>query len=178
MALALTNLSDQPMPAGLGFHPFFARTAATRYRGLHRGEWHNSADCLPETLVLRESPHDWWQGSTVGARSVDTVYVQRDGPLSIDWPDRGLKLVMTPSANLAFTALYTPRGEDWFCVEPVSHMTDAVNRDGEGSGLVWLPPGETLSASLSLAVAQTGAVFAAPRAMRSGDGPVTRSSRS
>ena len=28
--------------------------------------------------------------------------------------------------------VYTPPGEDFFCVEPVSHMTDAINRmDGD-----------------------------------------------
>ena len=41
--------------------------------------------------------------------------------------------------------VYTPPGRGYFCVEPVTHMTDAINRmDVAGHGLRVLAPGETL----------------------------------
>ena len=49
--LALSNLAAEPMPAGLGFHPYFPRNSATRYLGLHRGEWQNDAEGLPVALA-------------------------------------------------------------------------------------------------------------------------------
>jgi aldose 1-epimerase len=153
MVLSLTNLADAPMPAGLGFHPYFPRTDRTYIRAMHRGEWQNDADCLPRHLDLRSEPRDWWEGKAVGARVVDTVYTGREGPLVIDWLERGLELTLVPSANLPFTVVYTPPGEDFFCVEPVSHMTDAVNWDGPDSGLVWLECDESLTVGLKLSVA-------------------------
>jgi aldose 1-epimerase len=152
LTLSLTNHGDTPMPAGLGIHPYFPRDAETLYHGLHRGEWTNTPDCLP--LSLEEQPHaiDWWHGAPVGDRTVDTAYTGRAGPLTLGWPDRDLALTITPSDNLGCTVVYTPHGEDYVCVEPVSHITDAVNRDGD-TGLAWLAPGETMVASIRFAIA-------------------------
>lgn len=151
MTLGITNLGDTPMPVGLGFHPYFPRTATTRYHGLHRGEWHNTADCLPVELDLRGSAIDWWEDAPASARAVDTAYVGREGPLTIEWPERQLGLTLTPSDLLGTTVVYTPADADFFCVEPVSHATDAHNRDpGE---LVWLEPGQSTGVSLTLRAA-------------------------
>jgi aldose 1-epimerase len=155
ITLSLTNLGATPMPTGLGFHPYFPRTDKTIYRAKHRGEWLNDHDCLPRHLNLGPEPRDWWEGEAVGTRVVDTVYIGREGPLIIGWPERGLQLTIEPTANLPFTAIYSPPGADFFCVEPVSHMTDAVNRDRPDNGLVWLECGETLTVGITLSVAVT-----------------------
>ena len=145
--LSVRNDSDDPMPAGLGFHPYFPRTAETRYLGLHRGEWVNSADFLPLELDLRPDPVDWWDGQPVCTRSVDTVYTGRTGPLEIDWPDRNLRVTMACSDELAHTVVLSPAGQDYFCAEPVTNMTDAFNRPG----LQLLGSGSCLRVSLGLA---------------------------
>jgi aldose 1-epimerase len=153
MTLSLTNEAVEPMPAGLGFHPYFPCTEATVYHGLHRGEWQTSSAGLPVTLVERAGTVDWWRGAPVGTRNVDTVYVGREGPLSLTWPDRALKLTMHPSPALRFTVVYTPPGQEFVCIEPVSHMTDAINRqDHSDNGLIWLAPGESLTVSVILTV--------------------------
>lgn len=146
MRLAATNESDEAMPLGLGFHPYFPRDPDTRYRGLHRGEWRNDADCIPLSLDLRDAPRDWWGGAPVGARPVDTVYAGRAGPLEIGWPSRNLSLRLDCSEALTDTVVYTPARADFFCVEPVSNATDAFNR-GEGR---MLEPGATMEVSVRL----------------------------
>lgn len=154
-ALSLTNLSDQPMPAGIGFHPYFPRTAATRYHGLHRGEWQNDADCLPQRLVEYADARDWWNGAPVGTRIVDTVYSGSHPEHRIDWPDRGLAVRMHCSPVFASSTILVPE-EDWFCVEPVSHHTNAVNLRGVAVGPVELTPGESLAGSFTLGVIGRG----------------------
>ena len=140
--LSLCNHSDTPMPAGLGLHPYFPCDAQTRYFGLHCGEWQTGDDGLPLALQNVGRPVDWWQAQPVQTRVVDTVYTGRKGPQTITWPDRALVLTITPDAQLAFTVVYTPGDAGYFCVEPVTHATDAHNRDpGE---LQWLNPGETM----------------------------------
>ena len=148
-SLSLRNLSDTPMPAGLGLHPYFPRTDRTIYRGLHRGEWQTAEDGLPIALVERDTPVDWWQGAPAASRYVDTVYSKRDGPLVIQWPDRALEVVMSPTSALSTTVVYTPQGADYLCVEPVTHATDAVNRDSAEDAMRTLAPAETLEVAVS-----------------------------
>ena len=157
--LSLTNLGDTPMPAGLGFHPYFPRNGETLYCGMHHGQWRTSADGLPLVLDSRGAAIDWWGGQPVGSRLVDTLYTGREGPLAVLWPERGIALEIAPSDNLGCTVVYTPPGADYFCVEPVSHMTDAINRPDGGDAMPMLGPGDTLSAAVrySLTPAMTQA---------------------
>ncbi len=146
--LSLRNASDQPMPAGLGVHPYFPRTPQTRLIARHNGEWQTAADGLPITLHRVDQPVDWWQGQPVGTRAVDTVYTGRAGEITVIWPERGLQLTIAPSPNLPCTVIYTPANADFFCVEPVSHATDAINRPDQADPMQWLTPGETLEATV------------------------------
>jgi aldose 1-epimerase len=151
MSLQVRNDGDTPMPAGLGFHPYLPRNALTRYCGLHRGEWSTSEAGLPLTHVERKKAIDWWDGKPVDKRIVDTVYSGRRGDLHIIWPDRRIELRLKPSLILDYTVIYVPKGADYFCVEPVSHMTDAVNSSHRPTGMRWLKPGETLYADMAMA---------------------------
>ncbi len=151
--IAVTNCADTAMPAGIGVHPWFSCNATTQYRGLQGGEWQNGADGLPATLQTMPASVDWWHGKPVMTRTVDTCFTGRDGALGIVWPERGLSLAIFPSERLGFTHVYVPPDVGYFCVEPVSHMPDAINRAGE-TGLVWLAPGATLSAQVDFRVSR------------------------
>ena len=51
--------------------------------------------------------------------------------------------------------IYIPPGQDYFCVEPVSHANDGFNlaaRGVAGTGVRVLQPGETLRGSLRFTV--------------------------
>jgi aldose 1-epimerase len=89
---------------------------------------------------------DRWEGAPVGSRTVDAAYGERAGPLEVVWPDRSLVLGNQLSAELSFTHVYTLLEAEFFCVEPVSQIPDAVNRAErrERTGLRWLGPGERL----------------------------------
>ena len=149
IALSVTNLAEEAMPAGLGFHPYFPCDAETTYLGLHRGEWTTGDDGLPLRLAMRDHPHDWWEGAAIGTRNVDTVYAGRHGKLVLTWPGQGRRVTITPSANLPCTVVYAPAGEGFFCVEPVSHPTDAINRT-DRPGLRSLEPGEIMTAHMAI----------------------------
>ena len=149
-ALGVTNLSDEAMPAGLGFHPYFPRTEQTVMHALYEGEWQTDSACIPIHLDEREQARDWWDGQPVDTRHVDTVYTVREGDMEIRWPDRGIGARLCPSDDLPFTTVYVPEGEDYFCVEPVSHMTDAFNRDRPDSGMRVLAPGESWTVSMRI----------------------------
>ena len=57
-------------------------------------------------------------------------------------------------ASLPYLVVYTPPERDYFCVEPVSHVSNAIHMaEPAAHGLVALAPGATLEASLRLDVA-------------------------
>jgi aldose 1-epimerase len=144
--VSLRNDGMTPMPAGLGIHPYFPRTGASIGLAVD-GRWEVDECCLPTHWSAMESLPDW-----LGGDAIDHVFTGRSGAISLDWPTH--RLTIAPSDDLGFTVVYVPTGADYFCVEPVSHMTDAVNRpeaDTE-TGLRWLAPGQIWTTEISFAV--------------------------
>lgn len=147
--IEVTNLSGEPMPSGIGIHPYFPRDADAVLRAAHRSEWRTDGAGLMLEEDLRPQALDWWGDAPAGARNVDTAYGHREGAISLIWPARDVALEIAPDARLAHTVIYVPPGEDFFCVEPVSHVPNAHNRAEEGlQGLVALAPGETIAAAI------------------------------
>ena len=126
--LALTNLSDEAMPAGLGLHPYFPRDGATMTRAFPTRS-RMGADELPL------APQAW--NAPPPMRPQDDCYASAREPIVLTWPD--CRVVIEPDAAFGHTHVYVPEGEPFFCVEPVSHPPDAANR----GGLRALDPGET-----------------------------------
>ena len=75
---------------------------------------------------------------TVGDVALDNCFEGWDGTAVLTWPDR--RLTIEADSTFRHAVVYTPLGESFFCVEPVSHMNDAINH----SGMRVLDPGETL----------------------------------
>jgi aldose 1-epimerase len=53
--------------------------------------------------------------------------------------------------------IYVPPGQDFFCVEPVTHVNDGFNllvRGVDGTGVHVLAPGQTLAGTIRLRIAQ------------------------
>jgi aldose 1-epimerase len=144
--LILTNLGDTPMPAGLGIHPYFPRRGA-RLQLAVTGRWDIDDQCIPTRWSPLCEPPDW-----LGGAEIDHGFTGRGDAIRIDWPTHALTI--TPDEALAHTIVYVPDGEDFFCVEPVSHMTDAVNRaeSAEVTGMHWLAPGDMMQCAVRFAV--------------------------
>ncbi|QTD55214.1 aldose 1-epimerase [Parasphingorhabdus cellanae] len=139
--LSVTNQSAANMPAGLGFHPYFP-SANVHLSTKFEGRWHVTEQGLPTEWVGKAGIYDLSTDDPV-----DTVFTGRRGALEIEWPTH--RLTMTPNPDLPETHIFAPSDEDYFCVEPVSHMTDAINRDG----LKILAPGECWSTQVEFSVA-------------------------
>lgn len=146
LTLSLTNYGASPMPAGLGLHPYFPRSGAQLDLPV-TGMWENDAKNLPSRWLPCPEPPQWFGGG-----DIDHSFTGRAGPIMIRWP--GHRLTMTPDAALGHTIVYVPAGADYFCVEPVSHLTNAVNRPeaAADTGLKWLESGESWSLTTCFAL--------------------------
>ena len=66
--------------------------------------------------------------------------------------DEALSVSLTSS--LPYMVVYTPPDSDYFCIEPVSHVSNAIHMaDPAAHGLVSLGAAETMEASMKLEIA-------------------------
>jgi aldose 1-epimerase len=150
ITLALTNRHDSAAPAGLGVHPYFPKAHDPAPRFNAAGAWENGDDSLPIRHGLVPAG---WQHTTfrpVSQSRLDNCFTGWDGAASIEAGPASL----TIKASAVFRQLqvFTPHWADFFCIEPVSHIPDAVNRADlpAEQAMQALAPGETLSGTVSL----------------------------
>ena len=158
VTLGVTNEDDAAMPVGLGHHPYFPHHPGTRLRSRCEAMWRTDEDVLPTRLDAGGPVPALQQGVELAQLDLDNNFVGWQHDFRIDWPAdvRGpaRSLVLQAQAPLDHFVLYCPRGQDFFCAEPVSQCTDWLNllpRHGHGPlGGARLAPGETLSVRFAL----------------------------
>lgn len=158
MTISVRNLSEAPMPAGFGLHPYFPSTPWAHIQASVSGMWETDADILPTRHVLPSAGANPTTGFDVSEADFDTVFTGWARRARITWPEHERQLDIEAEAPLDFLVLYTPSGEPFFCAEPVSNITDAFNRVGDGgidTGCIVLAPGQARSASVRFRPSRT-----------------------
>jgi aldose 1-epimerase len=150
--LRVTNRHDADAPVGLGLHPYFPRAGNPTLRFVAAGVWQNGADSLPERNVAVPADWDHREGRDVGSTVLDNCFTDWDGRARIDV--RTHVLTIEASAPFRHLQVYTPAGRDFCCVEPVSHVPDALNHAGQSMDV--LAPGETLEGRITLSLRAGG----------------------
>ena len=126
VGMAIENLEDRTVPAGLGLHPFFTRDADTELACRTRGVWLTDAEVLPLEHIAVPPEWDFTASRPVEGIALDNCFDGWDGRATITWPRRGLRLDLTASEPFRHVVIYVPKGSPFFCVEPVSHASGAV----------------------------------------------------
>lgn len=144
ITLSVENLSDTPMPAGLGLHPYFPRSAATRVRASVTHRWERGPDMVPIAPV--ETQPDPIVPPADGGL-LDHGFAGWSGTAEIT-DEVGTTMMTADPSVFGHLVVFTPEGEDHLCVEPVSHAINGVNLapyEGLDHGIRTLGPGETLA---------------------------------
>jgi len=153
LSLSVENRGPETMPAGLGFHPYFPRTARCRLVTRVDGMWAIDAEVMPTMLVAADPRLAASGGLPIAEAVLDNVLTGWRRSATITWPEHGTRLAIEAEPPLGFLVVYSPAGEDYFCVEPVSHCTDAFNLAAQGrgdTGMLVLEPGASMSATVRL----------------------------
>jgi aldose 1-epimerase len=88
----------------------------------------------------------------VNKKILDNIFSGWNREVLISWPEWKASLKIFAELPLDFLVIFTPQDEDYFCVEPVSHVTDAFNlldRGDSGTGAKILLPDEIFEAKIS-----------------------------
>jgi aldose 1-epimerase len=136
--ILLDNLEDRPVPAGIGLHPFFVRDGDCELTCRSAWVWRADADVLPIERIPVPPDWDFSRGQRPDSVALDNCFDGWDGRATITWPAKRLRLDLEASRPFRHLVIYTPPGQPFFCVEPVSHANGQV-------GLAPLRPGGTLA---------------------------------
>ncbi|HJV63678.1 MAG TPA: aldose 1-epimerase [Albitalea sp.] len=142
--LVVTNTSDTVQPVGAGWHPYFPKRARSRLHIECSDRWDTDAEQLPVRKVTQPGID-----ADVAHLDFDNGFEGWRGPARI----RDEKFSLQLQSNLTHLVVYTPQDKDYFCVEPVSHVGNAIHMaDPAAHGLRALQPGESFEASMTLEV--------------------------
>lgn len=151
--VTITSTSDGPLPFGMGFHPWFPRSAETRLTFQADHVWLMDDTHMPLEKVRIATQPDWdfRAGAALPQRFINNGFTGWRGEAVIEQGPDARSCRVSASSDLDVALVYSPDPDcGFFCFEPVSHPVDAHNMDGL-PGLVVLKPGETMAGTMLIA---------------------------
>lgn len=155
ITLNILNLAKQSVPAGLGFHPYFANAANCEVQFIAQKVWLNNDDSLPAREVAIPECWNYESFRHPLPATVDNCFTQWNGSAVVRWPRRKIQArISSPDARNA--VFFTPVAEKNFvAIEPVTHINNAIHLfpvDGKDQSMNLLAPGESLSVTMHIEV--------------------------
>ncbi len=139
---AVENLSTEPMPVSLAFHPYFTLP------GVARDEWRLTLP-VREHVVLgakltptgEKKPFDLPQPLELRGRQLDDVFAGVDPAREFTVEGGGKRVAVRFGPNFPVGVVYAPQGRDFVCFEPMTGVTNAFNLAHEGK----IPPPQQIA---------------------------------
>jgi aldose 1-epimerase len=158
VGMQVRNEDSAAMPVGIGHHPYFPHHPGTRITSPAQAMWRADAEVMPVALEAGAEVEALRAGVELARLDLDNNFTGWERSTRIEWPadlhGPQRSLTMEAESPLDFFVLYSPRGRDHFCAEPVSQCTDWLNllpRHGAAAvGGARLAPGEHLDVRFTL----------------------------
>jgi aldose 1-epimerase len=141
--LSVTSNDNRPFPSSLGPHPYFNNKDATIAFDAE-ALWQISGESLPTHKDRPPVVDALATGTKADRLELDHCFEGWDGQATISWPSHKVRIEASAqlgSKTLPVTRLqlYTPLGQDFFCLEPVTARCVAFTTDDPAShGVVTL----------------------------------------
>jgi aldose 1-epimerase len=153
--LTVTHLGNDPLPYGLGLHPYFLRNEKTSLRFRANAVWLAGDDPIPVGYSKELPPtFDYNQPAPLVGPLIDHCFDGWDGKAEIAYPDKGLVLTMQMENSPGYTLMYRPPQYDYFCLEPITQPIDAFHMAGR-PGLEELSKGQSFSLHAAFLISGT-----------------------
>jgi aldose 1-epimerase len=146
--IGLRNDSTEPMPAGLGLHPFFRAPKGSSLAFRYQDSWPQS-ERDPSEPQFGQYPIDLKE--TLTDEPLMRCFGRWGRAATIERPD--LQIRLDASAVLRHLVVYRAAGSTFLCVEPVSHVTNGFHHHAVGlpcTGAIVLDPGGRLEAEMAI----------------------------
>jgi len=164
MTVAAKNVGHQPLPMGIGWHPYFVLASGDRRQvRLHlpsetRAVMNNYDDSFTtgERVPVKETPYDFSApaGRPLGMQYLDdnfsSLNYNAEGHTVSEIVDPaaryGLRLI-TLSPQIKSIQVYAPPQKNFVAIEPQFNLPDPYNKDwgSADTGMVLLQPGQSVA---------------------------------
>ena len=146
--LSITNTGETAMPAGLGWHPFFPRNGASLNGGTAK-IWEGAPGSAETKQNAPSADRDMSGERTIEGVTLDHTYDWPAQRAVLTYAEAGQRVVITASENASHVTLFSPADEDFICIEPLTHVPNALNM-AHAPDMKVLQPGETRSLTVTL----------------------------
>ena len=149
LQLSMTNQASVPVPAGLGWHPWFVKRPGSHLAFEATARWEMGPDKLPTHRTPSTGQH-----VACAELDLDHCFEGWSGELTLRDPVMTVRL----RSRTPYLVVCTQPGRDAIAIEPVSHVNNAVNlqqaqgRSAAELGVRTLAPGESLSLQMSIEI--------------------------
>jgi aldose 1-epimerase len=153
LRLTCANRSAEPMPCGLGFHPYFACGRESRIQTEVGHVWTVDENVLPVARMPAEGRYAIGD-APVCSRDLDNGYDGWSGRAIFTDPSWPFEITLS-SSQARYFQLYSPLDGGIFVAEPVTHANAALNEPEEdwfSLGIQLLEPGEEMALDARLEV--------------------------
>ena len=142
--LVFHNRAASTQPVGLGWHPYFPKRSRSRLHIELTDRWESDASGLPTRRVLQPGID-----GDVAHLAFDHCFEGWKGPARL----RDEKVSVKLSSSLPYLVVFTPALREYYCVEPVSHVNNAIHMSEPAAhGLRTVAAGATLDAWMRLEI--------------------------
>lgn len=151
VSLRCTNRSSNPMPCGLGQHPYFHCSRETRIATEVTDVWTIDANVLPVEKIAATGDFDL-SDRTVCGLGLDHGFAGWGGIARVSDPAWPFAIAMH-SPDARFFQLYSPPSGGIFVAEPVTHANAALNQPEDkwaALGLKVLDPGQSMALTMHI----------------------------
>ena len=157
LRLSCRNTSDEPMPCGLGQHPYFNCTGETRLETQVSHAWTIDEKVLPVARVPASGRYDLSDRMICG-QDLDNGWGGWCGEALLSDPGWPFQVEMS-SPQARFFQVYSPASGGIFVAEPVTHANAALNAPETQwleLGMRVLDPGEAMELDMRIEVRAKG----------------------
>lgn len=145
----LINRSPDPMPAGLGIHPWFRKPVLVAIRGEAVHPTNTEIQARPDPV---HGPFDLRELKQMPA-GLDATWTDfGSAPVELLWPALGVRGTMRITAPTLYVVAASPAHLDAIAVEPQTHAPHGLWRllNHQPGGLTMLDPGQELFLGVEL----------------------------
>lgn len=152
----IENMDNREIPFGIGLHPYFMKLSGEENTYIQipaKFVMDYTSDLLPTGGLtdVRGTGFDIRNPVRIGSCNLDHVFtgIEEGSFAEIEYRTIGLKVILEATRDFSHVVVYSPKGEDFFCIENQTCATDAHNLYDKGfvveSGLEFAPAGSTCS---------------------------------
>ena len=151
----LHNNSALPMPFGMGVHPFFKRETDTLIQFEADKIWFRGDDPILGHPYTAPTNLNFKTGLPVPANGANISFGSWNSKATVIYPGKHFKVDIIADNSFRHLTLYSPKGKDFFCLEPITNTPDAFNLASlgiVGTGIQSLGPKQTVSGKIEFAM--------------------------